>query len=577
MADDQNQAEPARSGRIRRFVVEYARLMIEEEDHPPTEAKRKLGPLGLFGARLVVYGLLSTFILGQLDLFGAQEVMSNYSRVVANRVFGPAYDDSKRKEIAVVLISDHTIKQLDASWPPLYAQHAEILELIRRHQPKAVMVDLLFVDERDDPTMEALVETIELFDRNPVDPAQQNADDKPGSVPLFFAAPPADSGLSIVPRLRDAVAKSTSAHFVSVQLVGDGPENPHYRSADVVIKELASSLEYPSHARVSGTLPEENAGPPQDVATAAFRIARNLGALGTRGEPPWVEELPTAQLFWGTDADPITAKWQTCRNEPPGKSWAEHWSLRVLARLSIALFRPGAIEETCAYIPSLDAVELIGRHDPVTQPTPLQKSRDAKRIQDGMAPLRPDSDNPQADPVDGEDEEVEKLIKDRVVFYGADVIAVADRVVTPTHGVEPAIYVHAVALDNLLLLGTGYLKSKTTVLGAPISTATIEFMLNLLTAAMALAFWTAVAMAGLRQEPLKMIALTILMLVNVLGLYITVGASATIFLDLSPINWIGLLSLFGAIMAFARMKPIEKILLRLCGWQAEEPGATRSS
>jgi len=577
MADDQNQAERARSGRIRRVVVEYARLMIEEEDHPPTEAKRKLNPLGSFVFRFVIYGLLSTFILGQLDLFGAQEVMSNYSRVVANRVFGPAYADGKREDISVVLISDHTIKQLDTSWPPYYAQHAEILELIRRHQPKAVMVDLLFVDERDDPTMEALTDVIARYDRNPTDfaPAAAPADvGNADPIPLYFAAPPAASELTVVKSIRNAVAESASAQFVSVQLVGDGTGNPYHQSADVVIKELAASLEYRSHASVSGTLPGEEAGPAQEIGTAAFRIARNLEVLGDLGEPPFLKDMPSAQLFWGTDADRFVAKWQTCRHPPAEEEWVTNRLLRIGQRLLVALFRPGQIEETCAFIPSLDAVELIGRHDPTVKErmTRFQVERAQQRTQDGTSPVGPDRPNKQADDVIGEDDDVVSLIKDRIVFYGADVVAVADRVVTPTHGVEPAIYVHAVALDNLLNFKTRYLKAENRVWGVPIDTSAIEYLLNLLTAAMALAFWTGVAISGLRQEPLKMIGLTLLMLVNVLGLYVAVGASATIFLDLSPINWIGLLSLFGAIMAFARMKPIEKMLLRLFGWQVEEPG-----
>lgn len=47
-------------------------------------------------------------------------------------------------------------------------------------------------------------------------------------------------------------------------------------------------------------------------------------------------------------------------------------------------------------------------------------------------------------------DEIKHLIKDRVVLYGVDIAMVEDLVEPPTHTPLPAVYLHAMALDNLL-------------------------------------------------------------------------------------------------------------------------------
>lgn len=48
------------------------------------------------------------------------------------------------------------------------------------------------------------------------------------------------------------------------------------------------------------------------------------------------------------------------------------------------------------------------------------------------------------------------VLQGRLVLVGADITGAADRIFSPVHGQIPAVYQHAMALDNLLTLQTGY-------------------------------------------------------------------------------------------------------------------------
>jgi CHASE2 domain-containing sensor protein len=57
------------------------------------------------------------------------------------------------------------------------------------------------------------------------------------------------------------------------------------------------------------------------------------------------------------------------------------------------------------------------------------------------------------EPTEDEDLAVEALIKDSIVFYGAFFQGAADAMNTPLHNDLPAVFLHAMAFDNLVTLG----------------------------------------------------------------------------------------------------------------------------
>src|SRR5215472_8943968 len=50
----------------------------------------------------------------------------------------------------------------------------------------------------------------------------------------------------------------------------------------------------------------------------------------------------------------------------------------------------------------------------------------------------------------GNDDDIPKLIENRVVFYGGALQGAQDKVYTPVNDLLPGVFVHAMAMDNLI-------------------------------------------------------------------------------------------------------------------------------
>lgn len=64
---------------------------------------------------------------------------------------------------SVVLLRDADLTAFDEPWPPRYGFHARVLRAIRANKPKAVMMDIVFEDKRDDPTIAALAAELDRY------------------------------------------------------------------------------------------------------------------------------------------------------------------------------------------------------------------------------------------------------------------------------------------------------------------------------------------------------------------------------------------------------------------------------
>lgn len=77
------------------------------------------------------------------------------------------FDDEARRsasdQIAVILIDQHSLDNAGGTWPPSYAFHAKMLFYLLPRAPKAVFLDLIFVDERDDKSLPLLVEALRAY------------------------------------------------------------------------------------------------------------------------------------------------------------------------------------------------------------------------------------------------------------------------------------------------------------------------------------------------------------------------------------------------------------------------------
>lgn len=95
-------------------------------------------------------------LLLSLDPFGASSSSAKYSQDLINQVFGAWYPSGAREETTVVLLTDDGLEGQREAWPASYRLHARVLNAILAHAPKAVMVDVWFHDQREDPSLAQL-------------------------------------------------------------------------------------------------------------------------------------------------------------------------------------------------------------------------------------------------------------------------------------------------------------------------------------------------------------------------------------------------------------------------------------
>lgn len=94
-------------------------------------------------------------------------------------------DDARRhaaEKIGVILIDQPSLNNAGRTWPPSYGFHAQMLSYLLPRQPKAVFLDLIFVDDRPDESLGLLVEVLRAYQEEdiPVYAAAANPAEYPG-------------------------------------------------------------------------------------------------------------------------------------------------------------------------------------------------------------------------------------------------------------------------------------------------------------------------------------------------------------------------------------------------------------
>ncbi|WP_417835269.1 CHASE2 domain-containing protein [Thalassospira tepidiphila] len=85
------------------------------------------------------------------------DAVDEYSYSVFNRtVGGPLYPGKHVDDIGIIVLDDESLAGLNSSWPAVYGLHAKILYKLLTAQPKAVFIDFTFRDRRG-PLLEGVV------------------------------------------------------------------------------------------------------------------------------------------------------------------------------------------------------------------------------------------------------------------------------------------------------------------------------------------------------------------------------------------------------------------------------------
>lgn len=319
------------------------------------------------------FGVLFGFAVVQIVLnpFGFSDLTQRYTQDVSDLLIsGPyLYPTTGRDQVSVALIDDTALRELQMPWPWSYGAQARALDTLLAYKPRAVIIDLLFVDPRKDGSLSELVNEIRRF--------------KSAGVPLYFEgapdAPPGETGL------RDELAATGVRILDPTILVNQGV----VRQYPVTGRCLAS-------ARQGQTCPSLALAVYEDLYPAAPPAALN-GLM---------------ELVWGTQTHPINKKWMRVSDENGAShSCGEVDAMGWARRTWLAFFDPSAVRSSCPYAGVIPVESL------------LQGKEDA---------------------------DIETLARHKIIFYGASLEGAQDKSYTPVNGLIANVFVHAMALDNLI-------------------------------------------------------------------------------------------------------------------------------
>ncbi|MCH8997916.1 MAG: CHASE2 domain-containing protein [Proteobacteria bacterium] len=383
-----------------------------------------------------LFTVLLLLALWALDPIGVASNSARGSAELFYRIISPAYPPPPAPEnagsgresndppritprIAVIIINDETLQTREpkVAWPPPFSLHAEIIGKILIYNPKALFIDFGFFDERKDAGLDELVKALKWrlsepagtktacvpFFRKPAGcyPDDGKVDRK---VPVFLAGAPRpfDRGeepykLEIIPALKAEVTGTVSTRYSTEHEL---PYNS-YPLYDCFTREPSAAL----------------------AIYAAF-----------------LDDWTT----WGLDRTPCRDQAQRTARDWAGGSngMSIYWASWGDANHSRGSYRCRTLPET-----------RFGRVAQVVWIWVRDLFQDDKAWREQFQACPPHLSYAAHDFLVDESAELAEFMQDRYVFYGGNFAMADDLITPPTHEPVPGVFLHAMALDNLIQRG----------------------------------------------------------------------------------------------------------------------------
>lgn len=295
------------------------------------------------------------------------------------------YPDTSRNQITVVMYDQEFLQSSASAWPISYQDHADaLLRLVADPgaRPKAIMLDITFGQERDDPTLAALKKTLCTIQND-------------YKVPIFLAALPSakEGRLAIRAGLGPDHSGAGPACFtlVGVDYVPDPLDG------------LAWSYQLSRHLTSTGWQPGTPDSPQHQQPTyrsAAMTIAQDVARIDLG------EETTPMALMWGHNSAHQTDRPESLQHCRPGMP--DLWQL--IPGVLRQIWEPASLSPLCPYHQTLSMAQL------------------GVMSEGELAPY----------------------LGGRYIMVGAHVPGYNDFADSPVQGIVPGVYMHAMALDNLL-------------------------------------------------------------------------------------------------------------------------------
>ncbi|MBP3124767.1 CHASE2 domain-containing protein [Thalassospira sp. ER-Se-21-Dark] len=450
-----------------------------------------------------------------VDPFGFSNSTDERSKDVFYQVTSPFYPDTARDNIAVILIDDASLDTEFFDWPPSFDQYDTLLSSVATYAPKAVFFDLLFLDPRgQEDDLEFFADNIRAirdFKDTPVF-AMGAASIHAGTDECF------SESISVLPQIGDAVTDLPFFRFS-----GYGNDYPMYTMCNgrTLLSPAAELLKAVCSLDSNGS---ELDGPCPDATLS------NVQQI--------TKTIPEAiSIRWGEATAPINQRLYPASFDGEGSDCVPPSDKFIEKLLRSASYFIGAFSErlrpdiskNCIYHPHMSAFDLIVRAQQASHVATADKAEQANASRKIL----------------------EDFLNNKVVLIGLDVAGVRDTVISPVQGTIPGVMAHAMALDNALVLGSDMQHAAPVLFWEADGTDAIEIagllVLTLLRWRLAS---NVIASSNLKPGSKRSYVRFALMALGCVVFFFALIAATFFILRWSPINWIGLIGLGWAYIAF---------------------------
>jgi hypothetical protein len=322
-----------------------------------------------------------------MNPFGFSDLVQRYTQDISDLLItGPyVYPETGRKQISVALVDDRTLSTLQMPWPWSYGAQARTLDALLAYKPRAVIVDVLFVDPRPDDTLSELADEIGRYKR--------------AGVPLYFSGDP--SVAPGAPPIRKELL-AAGAQVVDPSLLPQG-----------IVRQY----------NVDGRcMNGEPAGTPcKSLALSVYSDLYPKAPLNVNPEG-------RVELMWGTRPNPHNTKWMDLKDSC-------NQDIGFFKRVYLAFFDPAEVRSRCPYEGVIPVEKLLQGSD---------------------------------------DKDIATLAHNRIVFYGGALEGVQDRSFSPVNGLIANVFIHAMALDNLITFHGKPEQNVVTIAGRTLDSNTVQ-------------------------------------------------------------------------------------------------------
>lgn len=346
-----------------------------------------------FYANLILRSLLTAFAVTAIyfiNPFGLRSAAVKYNEDIVIRLMSPLHGEKGTSEVVIVLIDDNFIHNYGMSYPVPYPQLSSLFSVISHHQPTAVFLDIIQKYEHSSG-LEHWIETIGH-----------------ASFPVFMAGLPSVDTPKVLGNEKNIRHKLNNvSEFTTVGWSGYNHyyplkiPNPHYTDADPASDKI--------------------------IKTAAFDLYR-----------VWCKKKPDICSMKVSELD-----------EPSqfNRPMIVRWSNRAAAgqETFIPLSKPCQIVSKNEFEEIWSWVKLeLKRSFPNFNHAWEKRRHTCFNIMVLQASSLLDSDAGDPEGLIGEQ------LHGKIVMVGYNIKGSSDIVTSPLHGPMPGIFIHAMALDNLI-------------------------------------------------------------------------------------------------------------------------------